>query len=331
MVTDNELNVVGKKIAHLLEVLKIFPYTPSNRSGVRYVVLRKSKATQQILVTLVVTQRTHFIQELAERIYKLPYKIEGVLIHLNSEKGNAIFVRDIQGRVRTSTLVGKREITERLGGIEYRIGAGDFFQVNIPVAERLQQDVLEISKSYREHPMIDLYCGVGLFTLALGKEHGWAMGIEQVDGAIQRGKQSASDQGLNVEFVSGDVFEQLDAVERKIQTASPFIVVDPSRSGLADGVVASLDELNPAAVVYVSCHPKSLARDLMLFREMGWTIEDIKVYEMFPHTVHLETLVWLKPPADRQLTKRASTPKRRRMSVRRKLSQPTLKPSTPPE
>ena len=331
VVTDSDLNVVGKNIAYLLDVLKIFPYTPSNQSGVRYVVLRKSRATKQILVTLVVTQRTHFIQELAERIFKLPFTIQGVLIHLNTEKGNAIFVRDENGSVRTSTLIGQREVTERLGGIEYQIGSGDFFQVNIHVAERLQQDVLALSKSYREFPMIDLYCGVGLFTLPLAKEHGWAMGIEMVDGAIRRAKDSAQKQGINVEFISGDVFEQLDAVERKINKASPFIVVDPSRTGLADGVAASLDELNPVAIAYISCHPRSLARDLMVFREMGWTVEDIQLYDMFPNTVHIESLVLLTPPKDRTHQQRQSTPKRHKMTVRTKLKAPTVKPQSKPE
>ena len=128
MVTDPELNTVGKRIAHLLEVLQIFTYTPSNRSGMRYVVLRKSRDTRDILVTLVVTQRTRYIEELAERIYNLPFAIKGVLVHLNSEKGNAIFVRDDKGRIRTSTLVGHREIVERVGGYEYTLGSGDFFR-----------------------------------------------------------------------------------------------------------------------------------------------------------------------------------------------------------
>ena len=317
-VTDSDLNTVGKRIAHLLDVLKIFPYTPSNRSGMRYVVLRKSKATKEILVTLVCTQRTGYIEELAERIYKLPFAIKGVLIHLNSEKGNAIFDRDNKGRIRTTTIVGKREVIEQVGGIDYVIGSGDFFQVNIDVAERLQQDVLEMSKQYVDYPMIDLYCGVGLFTLPLAKEHGWAMGIELVDGAIRRAKAAASQQNINADFVSGDVFEQLDAVERKINTASPFIVVDPSRSGLADGVAASLDEMNPVAIAYISCHPKSLARDLLDFIEMGWKIETVKLYDMFPNTVHMETLVLLTPPENRDHKKRVSVPKRHRMRLRAK-------------
>lgn len=330
VVTDPDLNTVGKRIAHLLDVLKIFPYTPSNRSGVRYAVLRKSRATKEILVTLVVTQRTGFIEELAERIYNLPFAIKGVLIHLNSEKGNAIFDRDDKGRIRTSTLVGRREITETVGGFQYTLGSGDFFQVNIGVAERIQQDVLEISTEYGDYPMIDLYCGVGLFTLPLAKRHGWAMGIELVDGAIKRAKQSAATQNIYAEFVSGDVFEQLDAVERKIHTTSPFIVVDPSRSGLADGVASSLDEMNPAAILYISCHPKSLARDLLDFIDMGWTIETVKLYDMFPNTVHMETLVLLKPPTGRVLQKRASIPKRHKL--RRRLKSPVstdISDSTP--
>jgi 23S rRNA (uracil1939-C5)-methyltransferase len=282
----------------------------------RYVVLRKSKATKEILVTLVVTQRTRYIEELAERIYKLPFAIKGVLVHLNSEKGNAIFVRDGRGRIMTTTIVGQREITEKVGGIEYIIGSGDFFQVNIDVAERLQKDVLEISKEYAEYPMIDLYCGVGLFTLPLAKMHGWAMGVELVDTAIERAKKSAAAQGIHADFVSGDVFEQLDIVERKISTSAPFIVVDPSRSGLADGVAASLDEMNPVAIAYISCHPKSLARDLLDFMEMGWEIKRVELYDMFPHTVHMETLVLLTPPAGRVHQKRVAAPKRHRLKAR---------------
>ena len=210
------------------------------------------------------------------------------------------------------------------------MGSGDFFQVNIGVAEQIQQDVLEISKGYVDYPMIDLYCGVGLFTLPLAKEHGWAMGIELVDGAIKRAKHSASAQEIHAEFVSGDVFEQLDVVERKINTASPFIVVDPSRSGLSDGVAVSLDELNPAAIVYVSCHPKSLARDLLDFIELGWSIDTVQLYDMFPNTVHMETLVLLTPPSDRVLVKRASIPKRHRLRRRVKPDVPTdISDSTP--
>ena len=323
VVTDPELNTVGKRIAHLLEVLKIFPYTSSNRSGMRYVVLRKSRATRDILVTLVATQRTRYIEELAERIYNLPFAIKGVLIHLNSEKGNAIFVRDDKGRIRTSTLVGQREIIENVGGYEYTLGSGDFFQVNIGVAERIQQDVLRISKGYVDYPMIDLYCGVGLFTLPLAKEHGWAMGVELVDSAIQRAKRSATAQDIHAEFVSGDVFEQLDIVERKLNSASPFIVVDPSRSGLADGVAASLDEMNPAAILYVSCHPKSLARDMLSFIDMGWLVDMVELYDMFPNTVHMETVVLLKPPPERELHKRVSVPKRHKLRQRLKPSIPT--------
>ena len=146
------------------------------------------------------------------------------------------------------------------------------------------------------------------------------MGVELVDSAIQRAKKSAASQEIHAEFVSGDVFEQLDVVERKLNAASPFIVVDPSRSGLADGVAASLDEMNPAAILYVSCHPKSLARDMLDFIEMGWQIDSVKLYDMFPNTVHMETVVLLTPPLGRELHKRVSIPKRHK--VRRRLKPP---------
>jgi 23S rRNA (uracil1939-C5)-methyltransferase len=295
--------------------MEIFPYTPRHPKGMRYVVLRKSSSTGAILVTLVATQRTGWLEDLANAIFRLPLNIQGVLIHVNTDPGNAIFVRDDAGRVRTSTLTGESLLPETVNGIQYWMSAGDFFQVNIAVAARLQRDVLEHARAFSDYPMIDLYCGAGFFTLPLAKEHGWAMGIELVNGAIQNAKRAALEQNINADFIVGDVFDEVDLVKRKIGDASPFLVVDPARRGLEVGVVEELDAMNPVAIAYVSCQPKSLARDLAAFQALGWTVEDSKVYDMFPHTVHLESLVLLKPPADRTLTGMTHRPKRVRLKA----------------
>ena len=322
VVNDSDLNTLGKRITHLISDMEIFPYTPRHPKGMRYVVLRKSSSTGAILVTLVATQRTGWLEDLANAIFRLPLNIQGVLIHVNNEPGNAIFVRDDAGRVRTSTLTGESRLPERVNGIQYWMSAGDFFQVNIAVAAQLQRDVLEHARSFSDFPMVDLYCGAGFFTLPLAKEHGWAMGIELVNGAIQNAKRSALEQNINADFIVGDVFDEVDLVQRKIGDASPFLVVDPARRGLEVGVVEELDAMNPVAIAYVSCHPKSLARDLAAFQALGWTVEDSKVYDMFPNTVHLESLVLLTPPSDRNLRGMTHRPKRVRLKPQAVENQP---------
>ena len=310
MVTDTQLNEVGKEVEAIIDELKIYPYTPQNPTGIRYITSRKSASSGEILVTIVATRRTEHIDELAERIYELPFSIAGVLLHLNTSEGNAIFDQGLDGSVRMTTLVGSSYITETVHDIEYQLGAGDFFQVNVDVAGLLQEDVVNISKRFHEYPMVDLYCGVGFFTLALAKEHGGAVGIETVQNAVEKAKYSADANKIPAEFYSGDVLEELHNIEKKLKKASPFFVIDPARRGLEDGVLDALLQYNPAGVLYVSCHPKSLARDVQLFLEKGWRIDGIQAYDMFPQTMHVETVVVLLPPASAVLVKKKAKGRR---------------------
>ena len=309
LVHDQALNKLGKKIAHWIQELEIYPYTKTKPKGLRYVVIRKARETEKILVTLISTGRSELLEQLAELIALSSRNVHGVVLHFNSQVGNSIFERDEDGRVRYQQIEGQGKIIETISGLQYEMGPGDFFQINLSIAERLQQDVIEASRQFTGYPMIDLYCGVGFFTLALSREHGWALGIEGAGSAIERAKRNAELNSMKVDFRAGDVCEELDGVAKVLGKASPCIVVDPARRGLEEGVIEQLIDLNPAGIIYISCHPTTLLRDCKIFQDAGWTVQKPKLYDMFPQTVHVEAMVVLTPPKTAILHKK-SNPRR---------------------
>ena len=158
-----------------------------------------------------------------------------ISLHFNQERGNAIFSRDENGRIGFRMLAGPQVIEEKVNDITYRIGAGDFFQVNPAVATRLQQDVIALANQYHGHPMVDLYCGVGFFTLGLARHHSTVLGIELLAGAVERAKENASLNGLRSKFISSPVQDILPKFQNK--WIHPFVIVDPARRGLESGVI----------------------------------------------------------------------------------------------
>jgi 23S rRNA (uracil1939-C5)-methyltransferase len=200
-------------------------------------------------------------------------------------------------------------LEEELAGVRLQVGPGDFFQTNPGVADRIARDLVELLAPFRDRPVLDLYCGVGGFTLALAQSHGWAYGAEVVEGAIARARENARLNHLPAEFGVGRVAEIVPELARRTAGQGPVVVVDPARRGLEEGVIESVLSLQPAAVAYLSCNPRALARDLALFTARGWSLSHIAAYDMFPQTAHLETLVMLLPPSPPEVTRRA--PRRR--------------------
>jgi 23S rRNA (uracil1939-C5)-methyltransferase len=180
------------------------------------------------------------------------------------------------------------------------IGAGDFFQANPAVANLMCKELLQALDGHRERPVLDLYCGVGTFTMALAAQHGWALGIELIQGAIQRARSNAGRNHVPAEFVAGEVAEVLPEVLLRVEGKAPIIVLNPARKGL---------EAEPMRVAYFSCNPQALSRDLFEFVDRGWKIETIKAFDMFPQTAHIELMAVLSPAKDP--TPKGRAPRRR--------------------
>lgn len=279
---------------HVID-LEIQPYEAEIDEGVlRHVVLRQSRTTGKILVTLVAGRRPRTLNELAERIEAHVPEIGGVHLHLNEDPGNAIFSVTEDG-IGTRFLSGDPTIEETCAGVRLDVGPGDFFQANPGVADQMVRDVVDMLASERDRPVVDLYCGVGAFTLALAKEHKWAIGIEVNTTAVERAKANARKNHISAEFLAGAVEDRIAEVAVRLKDAAPVVVMDPARRGLEPSVIDAVTALKPSRLIYVSCNATTLARDLVGFVSQGWSIEGILAYDMFPQTAHVELVVDLRP------------------------------------
>lgn len=300
------------QVAHDVLDMHIEPYEPRSGHGtLRYVVLRASRSSQQVMVTLVAGRFDRALGELAERLATAVGEVAGIWLHVNDDPGNAILNRDEEGEVGLKRLGGGPHIVEEVHGIKARIGPADFFQTNPALAARLWRDVLEGLAVSDDTPFVDLYCGVGTLTLIAAQRTGLAIGVEELARAVEHGRASADEQALPAEFYAGRVEETLPQVKRRLGESRPVVCVNPARRGLEPGVIDALIELAPRRIAYVSCNPRALGRDLARFRELGFSIGPVRPYDMFPNTAHVETLVILTAPDADAPGQRA--PQRRRV------------------
>jgi len=313
-VTTETLRRCMSAVAHHVIELNIRPYDPEADSGVlRSVVLRQSRTTGEVLVTLVVGRRIRQLTDLAEAIANDVSEVAGVWMHTNTDPGNAIWTRDEWGAIHVRPLIGKAWIEEEVGGVSYRMGPGDFFQTNPAVAEVLYTRALDALQVQHGTPVVDLYAGVGGMALQASRRSGWALGVETIEGAVVHARESARRNGLTAEFLCEDVFHAMPDVHKRLGGRRPVVVVNPARRGLEDGVIDEIVKLEPRRIGYISCNPRALARDLALLRDKGFTIGQLELFDMFPNTPHVEVLVVLEGKATDQREPRAP----RRKVVRR--------------
>jgi len=286
-----------KALAHHVIDLDLHPYDPTTERGViRSAVMRMSQTSGEVLVTLVVGRRMRLLRELAENLAAEVSDVVGVWVHTNQDPGNAIFERGVDGSVGVRPLAGRAWIEETMDGLTYRIGPADFFQTNPAMAQVLYARVMQRLNLEKGTPYVDLYCGVGGLALQGARRTGWALGVEEVHGAVLRARENARRNHLTAEFLSDSVEYALLEVQKRLSGRQPVVTVNPPRRGLEPGVVERLMALSPRRIGYVSCNPLSLARDLALLRAEGFSIGEIELFDMFPHTAHVECLVVLDHP-----------------------------------
>ncbi len=182
-------------------------------------------------------------------------------------------------------LMGRPYLTESVAGRDYRISAASFFQVNTAAAEVLVQAVGDFLVPTGHETLVDLYCGAGLFGLALAGRVGRVVGVESAPSAAADFRYNA--QGLShVELLEGTVEESLPRLEKGLD----LLVLDPPRAGAGRAVVADIARLEPARIAYVSCDPATLARDARLLTEAGYQLRTVQPVDMFPQTYHVESV-----------------------------------------
>jgi 23S rRNA (uracil1939-C5)-methyltransferase len=273
-----------------LVALGIRPYDEKSHQGMlRHVVVRKARATGEVMI-VVVTKSKKLPQAaaLVEKLRELVPNVTSIVQNVNSEKTNVIFGND------TVTLWGKDTIVDKIGDVRFEISARSFYQVNPIQTEVLYKQALDYAQLTGNERVIDAYCGIGSISLFLAKQAGQVMGVEIVEQAIEDAKRNAELNGLtNTYFEAGPAEEVIPRWYKEGKEAD-VLVVDPPRKGCDEALLNTIIEQKPKRVVYVSCNPATLARDLRILEDGGYKTKEVQPVDMFPHTTHCECCAWLE-------------------------------------
>ncbi|HJA42688.1 MAG TPA: 23S rRNA (uracil(1939)-C(5))-methyltransferase RlmD [Candidatus Dorea stercoravium] len=278
-----------QEILAFMEEYQVQPYDEESHAGlVRHVLIRKGFATGELMVCLVINgDALPHSDVLAERLSPIQ-GMTSIICSVNKEKTNVIMGKDIQ------TIWGQDYITDYIGDVKFHISPLSFYQVNPLQTERLYGTALEFAGLTGEETVWDLYCGIGTISLFLARRAGRVYGVEIVPQAIRDAKNNAAINDIsNARFYVGKAEEVLPGMYEKEGVQADVIVVDPPRKGCEQVVLETMVKMQPERIVYVSCDPATLARDVKYLRENGYELDRVKAVDMFPHTVHVETVALL--------------------------------------
>ena len=267
---------------------KISAYDETTGKGlVRHVCVRVNRKGESLCCVVVNGNKVPREPELAAYVTAAVSHTVGVLLNSNTRRGNVI----LGDKYRT--LFGRNYLMDTLCGLEFKLSMPSFYQVNRDQAEALYGKALEFAGLTGNETVLDLYCGIGTITLCLAKAAKRVIGAEIVPPAIRDAKENALRNHIeNAEFFCGDAADI--AAKLESDGLRPDVVtVDPPRKGLAPEVIASVAAMGPEKVVYVSCDPATLGRDVKIFREFGYEAKRAAAVDMFPGTAHVETVVLL--------------------------------------
>lgn len=289
LLVQRDLLQVAGRSAEILGSLRVPLYDwREHRGYLRHLVLRRGAATGEIMVVLV-TGREPWPAEadFARRLAGDAPRVVSVVRNINT-RGS----REVLG-AENRVLAGKPVITERLRGIGFRIGPASFFQVNPEQTARLCELVTRYAGLTGRETVVDAYSGLGTFALTLAAHAREVIGLESLGPAVADARENARHNGLtNVRFEQGAVEELLPVLAEEGDKVD-VVVLDPPRRGCDPAVLEALGRLRPTRVVYVSCDPATLARDLGRLQGLGFQAVEVQPVDMFPQTAHVETVVYL--------------------------------------
>jgi len=280
--------IIGK-IRSFLEENKISIYDEETHEGlVRHILTRIGFVTGEIMVCLVVNGDT---LPKSEKLIESLREVNGlvsVCLNVNRDKTNVILGD------RVIPLYGEPFITDYIGDIKYQISPLSFYQVNPVQTKVLYEKALEFCDLKGEEVVFDLYCGIGTISLFLAQKAKKVYGVEIVKEAIEDAKVNAKINGIdNVEFMVGAAEEVIPSLYKEEGIKADVVVVDPPRKGCDERLLETIVAMEPKRVVYVSCDPATLARDLKYLDEKGYRLEKVQGVDQFGHSMHVETIVLL--------------------------------------
>lgn len=258
----------------------------TGRGTVRHVFCRLGRKTGQLQVTLVSgEERIPHPEALTAELRAACPETASVVLNVNKTTGNTVLAGSFH------TLWGADAIEDELCGLRFSLSPRSFYQVNRDQAERLYETALQFAGLTGEETVLDLYCGTGTITLCLARCAARAVGCEIVPEAVWDAEENARKNGIgNAEFLCGDAGDAAELLEAS-ELRPDVIVADPPRKGMEEKTVRQIAAMAPARIVYVSCDPATLARDLARFSALGYRTERVQPVDMFPGTPHVECVV----------------------------------------
>ena len=257
----------------------------------RHLLLRRANTTGEILVNLVTTsQEDYDLEPLKEELLALP--LEGEIVGFLHIINDAL--SDMVQSDETRILYGKDYFYEEILGMKFKVTPFSFFQPNSYGAEVLYNTAREYIGDTKDMTVFDLYSGTGTISQILSPVAKEVIGVEIVEEAVQAAKENAKLNGItNCRFIAGDVLKVIDEIEER----PDFIVLDPPRDGIHPKALPKIrDSFRCERIVYISCKPTSLARDILEFSKGGYHVKRVCCVDMFPNTVHVETVCLLELP-----------------------------------
>lgn len=251
----------------------------------RHLMIRKGFSTGDLMVVLVVTKKeVPYLDELVAKLKKVA-GFKSLLLNINSEETNVVLGQ------KNSLIYGEETIEDSIGDLNFKISPHSFFQVNPKQTEVIYEKVLEYANVKGDEIVFDAYCGAGTISLFLARKAKKVYGIEIVPEAISDARENAGNNQIeNAEFILGkseDVIVEL--LNQGIK--ADIMVVDPPRKGCDVKLLNAISEMAPEKLIYVSCNPGSLSRDIKILTTLGFKIEKATPVDNFPQTSHVETVV----------------------------------------
>lgn len=296
LIEDEKADEIIVSVRSLLKSFKIRPYNEDTGYGLlRHVLIRTGRATGQIMVVLVLSSpimpsKNNFVKALL----KLHPEITTIVININDRDTSMVLGE------REQVIYGKGYIEDELCGRKFRISPKSFYQVNPVQAEKLYRKALDYAELTGKETVVDAYCGTGTIGIVAAERAGRVIGVELNPDAVRDARSNAKCNRVeNIEFYQNDAGKFLmDMAEQG--TKADIILMDPPRSGSSEEFLNAVAKVAPGRVVYVSCNPDTLVRDVKYLKKKGYTVQKCIAVDMFPFTEETEGVALLTRETGRQ-------------------------------
>ncbi|MEY7998915.1 23S rRNA (uracil(1939)-C(5))-methyltransferase RlmD [Clostridium sp. Mt-5] len=287
-IVDEDFTLVLNKIVTYFRENELPYYRVRSHNGyLRNLVIRKGRNTGEILINIVTTSQTEFdFSQLTKILKNLNYKgrLMGILHTTNDSLSDVVKIDSME------ILYGNNYIIEEILGLKFKIYPESFFQTNSKATERLYSIIRSFLEDASSKTVFDLYCGTGTIAQILSPHVKKVIGIELIEEAVKSANENTRLNGIeNCRFTAGDVVHVMETLKDK----PDLIILDPPRPGVHPKALKQIINFNAPEIIYVSCNPKTLVRDLNTLTASGYRLDKVKLMDMFPHTPHVETVAKL--------------------------------------